>query len=452
MALLEQLAPLLAAIQNDRLVILCGAGLSRSEPSKVPAARELATVCARRFSQSTGLAAPEGAEVNLEALAAYFYGDNDYWRLFLEKLIDWGPFLWHPNSGHLAIADLLCCGALRFALTTNLDVLIEEAAKELGEHDFRASLDGEAMRRPHKHRSMLKLHGCARIDRDATLWCKTQFDNNNGQQRVRERLETATNWLRENLRDSHLLVVGFWSDWPHLNDALSRAIEGNLPASITLVDILDDRELREKAPGLWEIAERLGPSFRRIPESGAAFLNELRRQFSIRFFECVLAAAAETYRAMNGVIPPAERRDALPDELSADELYDLRRDISGVAPMDVVREGQPRDHMRGAAATHLLVQERGGRFSGPRYVVADQVIVRIVNGASDSFHRVRARFARNQPASPLGEVVICVGTADDGGAPSDIVRESSGEPASIVRGTGQTEWLSFNQARERGLC
>src|SRR5579862_1682831 len=99
------LANLLASVETDSLVIVCGAGLSRTDPSRVPAASELAKSCARAFTQLTAMPVPDGADLNLEMLAEFFFSDRIRWRLFLEQLVEWGPFVRGQNRGHVAISD-----------------------------------------------------------------------------------------------------------------------------------------------------------------------------------------------------------------------------------------------------------------------------------------------------------------------------------------------------------
>ena len=443
------LAVLLAAIEADNLVIVCGAGLSRTEPSKVPAASELATSCARVFTQATGLPVPDGADTNLELLATFLFGNPDYWRLFLKRLINWGPFMRGPNPGHQAISDLLCCGAVRFAVTTNFDTLIEFAAESMGEPVFRAALDGDQMQERYSHRSLLKLHGCVRKDEERTLWCRRQYDEIGGDAVIRDRLESASNWLNINLKGCHILIVGYWSDWPHFNDALSAALATQPLASITLVDIGSDEYLREKTPQLWDVAGQLGDRFKRARISGAEFLAELRKGQSLRFFERVLCESVPVYRDLGG--GKENPLPLVPADLGTDELYDLRRDICGVAPNEVVRDHAPNKNMQGVGAVHLLVQEKGFQFSGNRYETPDGTRIRVINAASDSLHRVKDRFSVGRSATNAKEVVICAATTGDGGVPEDIVRDRT-NVGGIVRAETNSQWLDVERARERGFC
>jgi hypothetical protein len=442
------LAELLASIETNNLIIVCGAGLSRTAPSRVPSAAELATTCANQFALSTLEIVPEGAETNLEQLTEFLFRSPIHWRLFLRKLVNWAPFVQAPNRGHFAISDFLSCGAVRFAVTTNFDTLIETAAEKMGEPFFEPALDGIGMQHQYEHRSLLKLHGCAR-NRESTVWCRMQYDEVSGDPQIRERLQSSEVWLNASLPGCHILIVGFWSDWPHFNDALSRALEANLPASITLVDICSGAELRAKAPALWAVAERLGESFKLVQASGADFLDELRKNLSLQFFGSVLHNSVPTYRDLGGQnVNPAPLS---PTDLATDELYDLRRDICGVAPHDVVRDRAPKDNMRGVGAVHLLVQEKGSRFSGNRYKAVDGTTIRVVNGNSDSLHRVKDRFSTGQPASYAGEVVIYMATTGDGGAPVNIARSAT-IARGVVRAEYQSEWLDLDEAKARGFC
>src|SRR5258706_10105637 len=129
-------AQLLTAIEGDRLVVLCGAGLSMSAPSSLPPAWLLAKQCAEKFRRITGDALPADHQEDLEKLAQYFKTLNELQATLIDQLVDWSPFRGNPNAGHEALADFLACGVIESGISTNYDVLIEKAAGGLGEPDF----------------------------------------------------------------------------------------------------------------------------------------------------------------------------------------------------------------------------------------------------------------------------------------------------------------------------
>jgi len=86
----------------------------------------------------------------------------------------WALFKSQPNLGHEAIADFLGCGAIREAVTTNLDRLVENAADNLGEPLFRAIADVPGLGDTPEHRPYLKVYGCMERSPTATIWYKEQ--------------------------------------------------------------------------------------------------------------------------------------------------------------------------------------------------------------------------------------------------------------------------------------
>jgi hypothetical protein len=132
---------LLNSIENDRLVLFCGAGLSMSAPSHVPSAAELAKICRETYAKDYGAAIPEVDAQDLEKMAEYFSAKALLVPTFINKLLPRGPFLRAPNAGHYAIADFLATGIIDFAVSTNVDALTEVAAEDLGEGQAFVALD-----------------------------------------------------------------------------------------------------------------------------------------------------------------------------------------------------------------------------------------------------------------------------------------------------------------------
>jgi len=169
------LTDLLAEAKADRLVIVAGAGLSMAPPSGVPSAGALAKAVRAKYQNNTGADLPPEVVDDIEKIACWFLGKAQLRPVFMRSLIDWGPFRRNPNSGHLAVADFLAAGIFEFAVTTNVDWLVEKAAELVGERDFEAAIDGKQAGIKHLHRTLLKLHGCIVVDRENTVWCRDQL-------------------------------------------------------------------------------------------------------------------------------------------------------------------------------------------------------------------------------------------------------------------------------------
>ncbi len=101
---------LLNSIENDRLVMFCGAGLSI--PSGVPSACALARLCKGKYEHEIGRQLPEGM-TDLETLTEYFAANDQLVQTFIRRLIPREPFRLEPNSGHFAIADFLSRSSAR---------------------------------------------------------------------------------------------------------------------------------------------------------------------------------------------------------------------------------------------------------------------------------------------------------------------------------------------------
>jgi len=93
-------ARLLASINANRLVILCGAGLSMSPPSNLPSAARLAQNCADKYLEITGNHLDDDLRNDLEKLADHFRQANEFQSVFIQQLIPWREFRRKPNNGH----------------------------------------------------------------------------------------------------------------------------------------------------------------------------------------------------------------------------------------------------------------------------------------------------------------------------------------------------------------
>jgi hypothetical protein len=175
---------------------------------------------------------------------------------------------------------------------------------------------------------------------------------------------------------------------------------------------------------------------------------ELRRRLSLVFFERLLTESLPTYDALTEEERP--QQIDLPHALAVEELYDLRRDVCGVPPGQVVRHVAPADIMHVAGAVHLMLQKRRSGFIGARYVGPNDSRVRIVNGAGQVLSLVKRKFSTGQSNKAGKDIVICASTENDGGAQTNIVRGD--QPLGIVRLGPEADWVTLGTARTMGLC
>jgi hypothetical protein len=385
-----------------------------------------------------GIDLPHQAEENLERLAEHFLFNSPYRSLFLERLIDWTPFRGTPNRGHIAIADFLACQILQVGVSTNFDELIESAAEALGEPLFEPALAGNDINPARPHMPLLKIHGCVRKDRNQILWCREQITRMPAEP-IATRLASSTIWLRANLPNRDLLIVGFWTDWAYLNSILEEALAGVAPGMVFLTDTAPAGELEEKAPRLWALATGRGGQFVHTQQSGAQFLDEFRKVYSLRFFSKVLDAGSPGYQMRYGQAPT--QNHLLPEDADSTELYELRRDLFGTP--GIIRDKAPNVTMELAGIVHLRLQAKGAVFSGPRYQHGGR-LVRVINGAGRVLSHVKQAFSPRHTQAGIDEVIICAGAEDDGGAPSDLVRDAT--PPTVIRPEGGVEWLTISGA------
>lgn len=432
------LTKLLGSIAADNLVVFCGAGLSMAAPSKVPSARTVADTTSQKYVSVTGATLPAGANADLEILSDFSLGRGELRKLMLKRLIEWHPFVRDPNPGHFAVADFLGAKIIQFGISTNFDVLVEQAAENLGESKFDAALDGNDAAQVRPHQPFLKIHGCCRLEVDETLWCKQQLL----EPKISARITASKAWLQTQLRGKDLLFVGFWSDWDYLNHVIEDCVVRTDPALVVLIDPMDAAGLQAKAPKLWAWANNGRCQFYHERASGADFLDELRKEYSIKLLEQLLAASAAVFTAQTGNPPPAFSFDR---SKTSTDFYSMRRDFEGVPGNRIARDKRHSPHSGLLGAIHLRLLAKGATLSEPRFLLAGDRI-RLVQGAGRVLSLVKKDFASEPPPSPPDQIVICAGADDDGGVPSHIVRGAS--TASVVRPTGGgANWITGQMAQ-----
>jgi len=437
---------LLVSIQQDKLVFLCGAGLSMALPSHVPSATELAEHCSQEYERrALPPPLPAAARTDLEKLARFFLA-NEQLGFLIDELVQWDRFCGDSNSGHETIADFVTCGASFCAITANFDILIEKAAQALGEKAFRAALDGDEANVHRSHRPLLKIHGCFQ-QRDYTLWCCDQLDcsrTDEVSKKLQARLARSRAWLQANVPRRQLVLVGFWSDWRYLNTVLIESVRDIHPVGILLVDPLPQAELKVKAPELWAWASSFGPHFRHVQVEAEVFLRELQEIFSRNILERVLKAAA-------GHAPEVCRDFSVVENalggLDAYALYALRRDFAGAPSGTVAKWKDPQDWMDAVGRVHLEMLSSGARLDGSSYLTTDGKRVRVVNGRTLPMNKVRSEYASEPTKATPDDYFICAAPSSDIGPPRIIPRATP----SIVRPGSTAKWLTVQQARDKGI-
>jgi NAD-dependent SIR2 family protein deacetylase len=426
-------AQLLASIQMDRLVVFCGAGLSMASPGNLPSARQLANICFDKYEQNTGSRLPDLLHDNLEQIAQYFWDRNDFTKTFIQWLVPWDKLSKDPNGGHYAIADFLGCGAIEFTLSTNVDYLIESAAKTLGESDFQNSIGNDDIGCAYtKHKPLLKIHGCYIKDRGNTVWCSSQLQL----ETIQNRLDKIRQWLLGRLLSKDVVIIGFWSDWAYLNEILNKCINTVVPNLVILVDPLSDAQLEEKAPSLWRWARNEGLTFIHIQESGDAFLECLRKKFSVIFLRKLLDRSKQSYHRHFGTHFSGNIH--IGDNLDVSALYDIRRDVCGTPINEIVRYKNTDDTFELIGLFHLWLISLGAAFDPPFFKYGDKVI-RLINAPGVILSTIKNRYS-NEPIQPkVPDLNVCVGAVHDY-SPADIVKGD--QSADIIRSGLSGKWIT----------
>jgi hypothetical protein len=433
LAILERL---LASIGAQRLAVVCGAGLSMGKPSSAPSAKEVAQIAFDKHVLSTGAALGAPLRDDLEKLADHFYDDHTLESVFIANLVPWERFVRPPNAGHVALADFLWTGAAAAVLSSNYDNMIERHAWTCGA-DLRPSLDGAgATARLPFHSPLLKFHGCQVCDASTTVWTKQQLASGV----IAQRIESSRVWMAANLLHKDLLIIGFWSDWAYLNEILGNALGVVAPASVTVIDPSPIDQLEAKAPQLWALAHAPGVTFRHVQERAESAMEELHRAFSKAYLRRLLDSGKAAIENERGT--PCDPAWLAPPELSAGDLYGLRRDAEGVP---LTKPARLRDPMAGdvLGMFHLLMVSAGATANAGGYHLGGQQI-RVINGANQLLSTLRETFSDEPPAVSNADIVVGVG-ATDLPYPASIVRGAS--PGRLIGGGARGKWVDLPTAR-----
>ena len=426
---------LLTAMRGENLIALLGAGLSMAPPSNLPNAKTVANIC---YDKRVPLEALTPAlRDDIEGLAGHFYENHTFKEVFIDELVPWNELVGRSNPGHDAIGDFLVARALRAALSTNFDPLIERWAQD-HKIAMRGALDGhQAVSFSNVSNPLIKFHGCWQIEPENTVWSPKQL----GDAPIADRIASFSNWVNLNLPNRHLLVTGFWSDWDYLGNILTTAFAHKHALSVIVVDPSPTVALQAKASNLWATLNALSAQFTHVQMSGADFLDELRTAFSRAWARAYYALANGPLAAAG--LPVLNPPDS--DAMVGPDLYYLRRDAEGRSYDRAAQERWPIPSMSQAATFRSRAIHAGAAKANGADLTHNGVRFRIVNGAGRDISEVSKDY-RDAPTIPSPDVIACVG-ASKSGTPTTIV--SRAVTPTIVRSVagGSARWLTESEAR-----
>jgi hypothetical protein len=373
------------------------------------------------------VARPPLAE-GIEDQAQFFFQRGElpiYFRSYVDQDLFAGP----PNPGHLAVADLLLIRAIQTAVTTNVDTIIETAGNLLrGQIDV--GIDGVSVAGlPPDAAPLLKIHGCRVCDCANMVWAPGQV----AVPPVSDRIASSAAWLRPRLVNRDLLIVGYWTDWDYLNDVLARTVGDVRLANVIVVDPADPATFEDKAPDLYALGNRSG-AFGQVRESGAKFLDELRKEFSRTYMRRVLHSGRAEFARQRAADPDAAWLE--PPTLDNDTLWQVRRDLEGRLPREPAKERRPPDESL-LGLTLLQLRAAGAIPDGPYWLIGG-LRVRVLRAPNKPLHAVEVEFQREIAPAIAPDLIIAVG-AEESALPASIARGKS--KATISRGGGAT-WMT----------
>jgi SIR2-like domain len=429
----DAVAIALDSLLNDRLAVLCGAGLSMDPPSSLPSAAALASAAKETYDAQYGGTRPP-LPAGIEDQAEYFFKRGELATVYFRSLIDFNAFAGPPNPGHFGVADLLLTRGIQTAVTTNVDVLIETAGQLLF-GQIGAGIDGATVATlPPDRAPLLKLHGCRTRDPDNMVWASGQL----AVEPVASRIASIDQWLRGRLLDRDLIIVGYWTDWDYLNDVLAATLGAARPARVIVVNPADGATFQDKAPALYSLGQRATGQFNHVARSGSEFLDALRLEFSKSFVRRVLHAGANEFFAQTGAHPSAVLTE--PPPLTNDILWSVRRDLEGRMPLEPARERNPANEPL-LGLTILQLRAIGAVADGSYWLLNGRRI-RVLRASNQPLHRIQAAFEREMAPTVAPDIVVAVG-AESQALPANIARV--GTAPTITRGNA-SRWMSRPEA------
>lgn len=432
----ELLQELVTRLTNEQLVFWVGAGVSMGGGAPLPSAPALTNDCASKYQQEFGQVLPLEATDGLESLTEYFYNSDNLVRTFIHRLVPWERFRnGEPNQSHIALADTILSGSAPLVISTNYDNRIETAARNLGEQDFVANLDISEPE-PIAHSRLLKIHGCADRDRNATFWCQQQRTDSP----IRERLDSAVHNLPGILLNKDLVLVGYWTDWVHMYSAICEILGGCEPQKVYVVNPASDEELAEMAPELWAWLNQKNHQILHLYSDD--FFSSLRREYSASSIRKAFTACIDVYKEAFEETNDPDVSGPLPDNL--DDLYAIRQDLTGTPRDCAVGSNHMSDEGTKLAAAFTLYTLINGTTFHDGFLEINDKKYRFL-GDSGLLAIIKQKYQNEPRLLQQGVTIICPSAVDDGGAATNIVRQE--ETGHIFRGDTEGDWLGFQQGR-----
>ena len=428
-------------LTNKQTVFWVGAGVSMSGNSSLPSAPDLNTQCVQKYKDTVGQTLPSEATADLASLTEYLHNSGDLVRLFIHKLVPWVKFKnGTPNDSHIALADFLISHVAHAVISTNYDTRIECAAKKLGELDFVTSTDILDLN-PRRNSLFFKIHGCAEKEEKSTFWCQSQRNEDP----IKKRIEDAVKYLPGKLLNKDIVLVGYWSDWPHLYAAICEVLNSCEPHKVYIVNPLPPKELEKKAPDLWQWVTSKNHDL--ISENSDDFFSMIRRGLGRSTLRRAFAASIPTYQVMFKGFDDPDLELELPRLI--DTLYWLRQDIFGIPrsyAVDTNDVDNPGTNNAAAFLLHLL--NKGASFSHDHLIFNGKKI-RVI-GCSSMLAIIKDKYQIELDIHQIDTILVCPGAIDDGGAATNVVRDPI--PRDVIRGQGSGEWCSLESARSELLA
>ena len=428
----------LDALFEDRLAAICGAGLSMAEPSSIPSAWVVAQKAKAKYDTMYGATEPPLSE-DIEEQAEFFRSRDQLGSMYLRTLVDRHIFSAPSNRGHYSIADLLLTSALKLALTTNVDALIEQAGDKLFGGIAVATDRDAAARFPNSDSVLLKIHGCWKKDLEQTLWAPGQLNENPFNTSIPECAE----WLSQNLLNRDILIVGYFTDWDYLNSVLEASLQAVSAGNVIVVDPSPSDTLQDKAPNLHEFCENSANRFVHVQMSGDEFLDTLRQRWSLQYLRNILFSG---YATMIELGEDADENLREPPELDTKSLWFHRRDLEGCNPTEPCTKKVPdNEPVLGYNIFKLLMA--GASIDG-RYWELGGRTIRVLNSSSKALHQVEKIF-NGDVSSVTGPDVTIASGATNLNMPANISRPV--DNGTIVRPEAK-RFMTFEEAAlELGL-
>jgi hypothetical protein len=159
----ELLKEIESLIRGNKLIVFCGAGISRASPSNLPLANELKLNIVGRligFERSQTLT-DKLDKMPLELIIEIIDGNSEKFMPALGKLFH-AP---RPNRNHVFLARLMATNHLQTIMTTNFDTLLEKTISDFSKlsprvystEDAFSSMKLDDLFQP----SIIKIHGTA---------------------------------------------------------------------------------------------------------------------------------------------------------------------------------------------------------------------------------------------------------------------------------------------------